>query len=170
MKSDVKAAYSVQFFPPSLPPSCLPQNPEVGQKEVWYGSRVWVEGADAASLREGEVVTLLNWGNITITKVTRYGIWSRAKVLTPHPITPHLLFLFFSSSPPPLLPSSSPPSPQGWQWQGDSGGGQALSGEHGLQEHAEDHMAGRLKPRPNHTHCLYPLRQCDLQGDSQARG
>ena len=31
-----------------------------------------MEGADAETLSEGENVTLLNWGNITVTKVTRY--------------------------------------------------------------------------------------------------
>ena len=48
------------------------QNPEVGEKEVWYSERILVEGADAETLRQGETVTLLNWGNITITTVTRY--------------------------------------------------------------------------------------------------
>ncbi len=36
---------------------------------------VWVEGEDAAAATEGEVVTLINWGNIRITKVTRCCTW-----------------------------------------------------------------------------------------------
>ncbi|KFW12073.1 Bifunctional glutamate/proline--tRNA ligase, partial [Eurypyga helias] len=48
-----------------------PKNADVGLKPVWYGSRVLIEGADAETLTEGEVVTFINWGNITITKLNR---------------------------------------------------------------------------------------------------
>ncbi|NXC50694.1 SYEP ligase, partial [Penelope pileata] len=48
-----------------------PKNAEVGMKPVWYGSRVLIEGADAETLTEGEVVTFINWGNIIITKLNR---------------------------------------------------------------------------------------------------
>uniref|UniRef100_A0A8B9G2B3 Bifunctional glutamate/proline--tRNA ligase n=1 Tax=Amazona collaria TaxID=241587 RepID=A0A8B9G2B3_9PSIT len=48
-----------------------PKNDAVGLKPVWYGSRVLIEGADAETLTEGEVVTFINWGNITITKINR---------------------------------------------------------------------------------------------------
>ncbi|KAG8443771.1 hypothetical protein GDO86_009088 [Hymenochirus boettgeri] len=48
-----------------------PKNAEVGQKDVWYGPRVLIEGADAETLSEGEVVTFINWGNIIITKIHR---------------------------------------------------------------------------------------------------
>ncbi|NXV31645.1 SYEP ligase, partial [Rissa tridactyla] len=47
------------------------QNVDVGLKPVWYGSRVLIEGADAETLTEGEVVTFINWGNIVITKLNR---------------------------------------------------------------------------------------------------
>ncbi|NXG29411.1 SYEP ligase, partial [Dromaius novaehollandiae] len=47
------------------------QNADVGLKPVWYGSRVLIEGADAETLTEGEVVTFINWGNIIITKLNR---------------------------------------------------------------------------------------------------
>lgn len=43
----------------------------MGEKEVWYSEKVYIEGADAQTLSEGETVTLLNWGNVTVTKVTR---------------------------------------------------------------------------------------------------
>ncbi|XP_062303678.1 bifunctional glutamate/proline--tRNA ligase isoform X2 [Osmerus eperlanus] len=46
-----------------------PKNTEVGMKEVWYGPRVLVEGADAETFHEGETVTFINWGNIVITKI-----------------------------------------------------------------------------------------------------
>ncbi|XP_068009603.1 bifunctional glutamate/proline--tRNA ligase isoform X6 [Melanerpes formicivorus] len=48
-----------------------PKNADVGLKPVWYGSRVLIEGADAETLTEGEVVTFINWGNIVITKLNR---------------------------------------------------------------------------------------------------
>ncbi|KFQ41391.1 Bifunctional glutamate/proline--tRNA ligase, partial [Nestor notabilis] len=48
-----------------------PKNDAVGLKPVWYGSRVLIEGADAETLTEGEVVTFINWGNIVITKLNR---------------------------------------------------------------------------------------------------
>ncbi|XP_054432576.1 bifunctional glutamate/proline--tRNA ligase isoform X2 [Pteronotus mesoamericanus] len=46
-----------------------PKNPDVGLKPVWYGPRVFIEGADAETLSEGETVTFINWGNISITKI-----------------------------------------------------------------------------------------------------
>ncbi|XP_004613070.2 bifunctional glutamate/proline--tRNA ligase isoform X2 [Sorex araneus] len=46
-----------------------PKNPDVGLKPVWYSPRVFIEGADADTLSEGEMVTFINWGNINITKV-----------------------------------------------------------------------------------------------------
>ncbi|XP_005523377.1 PREDICTED: bifunctional glutamate/proline--tRNA ligase isoform X2 [Pseudopodoces humilis] len=48
-----------------------PKNADVGLKPVWYSSRVLIEGADAETLSEGEVVTFINWGNIIITKLNR---------------------------------------------------------------------------------------------------
>lgn len=46
-----------------------PKNPDVGLKPVWYSPRVLIEGADAETLSEGEMVTFINWGNINITKI-----------------------------------------------------------------------------------------------------
>ncbi|XP_049573000.1 bifunctional glutamate/proline--tRNA ligase isoform X3 [Syngnathus scovelli] len=48
-----------------------PKNAEVGMKQVWYGPRVLVEGADAETFTEGEVVTFINWGNLIITKINK---------------------------------------------------------------------------------------------------
>ena len=39
---------------------------------MWYSESVFIEGADAQTLSEGETVTLLNWGNVMVTRVTRY--------------------------------------------------------------------------------------------------
>lgn len=49
------------------------QNADVGMKEVWYGPRVLVEGADAETFTEGEMVTFINWGNLIITKINKYA-------------------------------------------------------------------------------------------------
>ncbi|XP_077013997.1 bifunctional glutamate/proline--tRNA ligase-like isoform X2 [Tamandua tetradactyla] len=49
----------------------LPKNPDVGLKLVWYSPRVFIEGADAETLSESEMVTFINWGNISITKMHR---------------------------------------------------------------------------------------------------
>ncbi|XP_077376307.1 bifunctional glutamate/proline--tRNA ligase isoform X2 [Festucalex cinctus] len=48
-----------------------PKHAEVGMKQVWYGPRVLVEGADAETFTEGEVVTFINWGNLIITKINK---------------------------------------------------------------------------------------------------
>ncbi|XP_028256961.1 bifunctional glutamate/proline--tRNA ligase [Parambassis ranga] len=48
-----------------------PKNAEVGMKEVWYGPKVLVEGADAETFTEGEMVTFINWGNLIITKINK---------------------------------------------------------------------------------------------------
>lgn len=50
-----------------------PKNPSVGEKEVWYSSRLLMEGADAQTLSEGETVTLIHWGNVRVTKLSRDG-------------------------------------------------------------------------------------------------
>lgn len=47
------------------------QNPEVGKKEVWYSSRLLVEGEDAAMLKVGDKVTLINWGNVLFQQVNK---------------------------------------------------------------------------------------------------
>ncbi|XP_052009860.1 bifunctional glutamate/proline--tRNA ligase-like isoform X1 [Xyrauchen texanus] len=48
-----------------------PKNADVGMKQLWYGPNVFVEGADAETFTEGEIVTFINWGNIIITKINR---------------------------------------------------------------------------------------------------
>nr|XP_060610231.1 bifunctional glutamate/proline--tRNA ligase isoform X6 [Anolis sagrei ordinatus] len=46
-----------------------PKNAEVGLKPVWYSSKVLIEGGDAETLTEGEMVTFINWGNVIISKI-----------------------------------------------------------------------------------------------------
>ena len=45
----------------------------MGQKIVRVANKVLVEQTDANDMKEGDVVTLMRWGNIKITAVTRDG-------------------------------------------------------------------------------------------------
>ena len=46
-----------------------PKNPEVGEKTVWTGPNLTIDGVDAEQLKEGENATFINWGNLAIKKV-----------------------------------------------------------------------------------------------------
>ena len=48
-----------------------PKNPSVGEKTVWVGPKILIEQVDAKTLKEGENVTFINWGNIKIKKIIR---------------------------------------------------------------------------------------------------
>jgi len=48
-----------------------PKNPEVGEKTVWTGPRLMIDGADAEQLKEGQNATFINWGNLMIKKVNK---------------------------------------------------------------------------------------------------
>ncbi|XP_047138951.1 bifunctional glutamate/proline--tRNA ligase isoform X1 [Hydra vulgaris] len=50
-----------------------PKNDEVGKKQVYYSSKVYIEGEDANLMKENELVTFINWGNLRITKVNKEG-------------------------------------------------------------------------------------------------
>jgi len=45
------------------------KNAEVGTKQTVRSRVVYLEGADAATVKEGEEVTLLSWGNVLINKI-----------------------------------------------------------------------------------------------------
>lgn len=45
------------------------QNASLGERPVWYSGAVLLEQEDAKTLREGQVVTLINWGNVKIERV-----------------------------------------------------------------------------------------------------
>lgn len=40
-------------------------------KDVWYSPLVYIEGADAELLKEGELTTFINWDNLEITKINK---------------------------------------------------------------------------------------------------
>ena len=50
-----------------------PKNPDVGEKDVWTGPLLTIDGADAELLKEGENATFINWGNLLIKKVHKAG-------------------------------------------------------------------------------------------------
>jgi len=45
-----------------------PKNDAIGSKAVIYGKELWIEKDDASAIEEGEKITLMKWGNVTITK------------------------------------------------------------------------------------------------------
>ena len=47
------------------------QEASVGMKTVWYNTKVLIDGADAAALSPNEIVTFINWGNLTIEEVKK---------------------------------------------------------------------------------------------------
>jgi len=52
---------------------CHPKNPDVGEKTVWTGPEIIIDGVDAEALKEGENATFINWGNLMIKKVNKEG-------------------------------------------------------------------------------------------------
>uniref|UniRef100_A0A5S6QQU9 Uncharacterized protein n=1 Tax=Trichuris muris TaxID=70415 RepID=A0A5S6QQU9_TRIMR len=48
-----------------------PKNPSIGERPMLYGPRVLIEQVDADLLESGVTVTLVNWGNVVITDVTK---------------------------------------------------------------------------------------------------
>uniref|UniRef100_A0A7M5TTE7 Glutamyl-tRNA synthetase n=2 Tax=Clytia hemisphaerica TaxID=252671 RepID=A0A7M5TTE7_9CNID len=50
-----------------------PKNEEVGEKNVYYSSKVFMEGEDAAAIKEGDLVTFINWGNLRIKGINKEG-------------------------------------------------------------------------------------------------
>ena len=50
-----------------------PKNASIGTKAVVYGKEVWIERDDAAHIKEGEKITLMKWGNVTITQIQVAG-------------------------------------------------------------------------------------------------
>jgi glutamyl-tRNA synthetase len=47
-----------------------PKNPDVGTKKVAYSSAILLEQEDAASFEQDEEITLMNWGNAIVRKIS----------------------------------------------------------------------------------------------------
>ncbi|KAL4237700.1 hypothetical protein ACF0H5_002415 [Mactra antiquata] len=50
-----------------------PKNEEIGMKKIYYSSKLYIDGADADVINEGEIVTFINWGNLKIAKINKSG-------------------------------------------------------------------------------------------------
>merc|ERR1712013_845832 len=48
-----------------------PKNPDVGEKKVWTGPDLIIDGVDAEQLKIGENATFINWGNLMIKAVNK---------------------------------------------------------------------------------------------------
>jgi len=48
-----------------------PKNADVGEKVVWTGPMLTIDGIDAEQLKEGDNATFINWGNLLIKKVNK---------------------------------------------------------------------------------------------------
>lgn len=46
-----------------------PKNTEVGEKQVWFSSKILIDYVDIDMLKEGEIATFINWGNMLIKKI-----------------------------------------------------------------------------------------------------
>ena len=48
-----------------------PKNENLGTKNVWYGKRLLIDEADAVTIKENDIVTFMEWGNVKINKVNK---------------------------------------------------------------------------------------------------
>lgn len=62
------------------------KNPDLGDKEVFYGPEVLLQQADAAAMKDGEEVTFMDWGNVIVNKIHK----DAAGVVTAIDATLHL--------------------------------------------------------------------------------
>lgn len=70
-KSAVKFTIENGPSPPEARSQPLhPKDKSVGSKPVMYGRDLYIEADDAKTLTEGQKVTLMKWGNATISKIT----------------------------------------------------------------------------------------------------
>ena len=49
-----------------------PKDKNIGMKTVYYGSTVLIEKEDANLIKDGQTITLMNWGNVKVTRVQKY--------------------------------------------------------------------------------------------------
>jgi bifunctional glutamyl/prolyl-tRNA synthetase len=48
-----------------------PKNAQLGVKKVYYSKTVLIDEADAITFKEGEIVTFMEWGNVTIKRINK---------------------------------------------------------------------------------------------------
>ena len=47
------------------------KNPSLGDKKLLFAPKIWIEQVDATRFQDGEEITLMNWGNAFVRKITR---------------------------------------------------------------------------------------------------
>lgn len=68
-KCEIKIASVHEPFTKNVPKH--KKNPSLGEKVVHYSNKIFIEGADANLIEEGEEVTLMDWGNCIAKKLRR---------------------------------------------------------------------------------------------------
>ena len=48
-----------------------PKDPSIGMKNVYYSPTIFIEQDDAVLIHEGQIVTLMNWGNVKINRIQK---------------------------------------------------------------------------------------------------
>ena len=43
---------------------------------MYYSNKVFIEGEDAAAVKEGDLVTFINWGNLRIKAINKEGLYN----------------------------------------------------------------------------------------------
>mmetsp|Transcript_5939 Transcript_5939/g.21738 ORF Transcript_5939/g.21738 Transcript_5939/m.21738 type:complete len:715 (-) Transcript_5939:1426-3570(-) len=57
------------------------KNPDLGIKSTVYSKAIWLDRADAEAVKEGEEVTLMDWGNAFVRKIVQDGATGRVVAL-----------------------------------------------------------------------------------------
>lgn len=47
------------------------KNEKLGTKNVWYGPKILIDHSDAAEIKENDIVTFMEWGNVKINKINK---------------------------------------------------------------------------------------------------
>ncbi|KAI1710181.1 tRNA synthetases class I (E and q), catalytic domain-containing protein [Ditylenchus destructor] len=73
-KEDLVPVIIRQPFNADVKPVQLhPKDESIGHKDVWFCQKLMLEQIDAALIKEGDIVTFVNWGNLKIEKVSKDG-------------------------------------------------------------------------------------------------
>lgn len=51
-----------------------PKDPSKGTRRIRVGPKILIEEADVRTLREGDIVTFINWGNLKILKINKQDL------------------------------------------------------------------------------------------------
>jgi glutamyl-tRNA synthetase len=60
------------------------KNPDLGTKTTWFSDEICIDLEDALTLREGEELTLMDWGNAFVTKLVKSDTAVQELIMTLH--------------------------------------------------------------------------------------